>query len=137
MDAGDQFVLMERLGHVVVGAKAEALDLVFNAGEPREDESRRLHFGAAQSAQHFEARHVWEIQIKEDDVVVVDLAKIDPFLAEIGGVDIEALGFEHQLERLRGGSIVFNNQYAHASPLRRGLDSSLVRYRRRSQLLAK
>jgi hypothetical protein len=38
---------------------------------------------------------------------------------------------------LRGGSIVFNNQYAHASPLRRGLDSSLVRYRRRSQLLAK
>jgi hypothetical protein len=38
------------------------------------------------------------------------LAEIDPFLTEIGGVDDEALGFEHQLNRLRSGAIVFNNQ---------------------------
>jgi hypothetical protein len=26
------------------------------------------------------------------------------------------LVFQHQLDRLRGGAIVFNQQYAHASP---------------------
>ncbi len=75
-------------------------------------ETRRLR-------RHFEAGHVRKVQIEEDDVVVVDLAKIDPFLAEIGRVHVEALGFEHQLDRLRCGAIVFNQQYAHASPLPR------------------
>jgi hypothetical protein len=35
MDAGNQFVLVERLGHVVIGADAEALDLILDA-EPTE-----------------------------------------------------------------------------------------------------
>jgi hypothetical protein len=39
-----------------------------------------------------------EIEVEEDDVVVIDLTEIDPFLAEIGGVDVEALRFEHQLD---------------------------------------
>src|SRR5262249_1139262 len=73
----------------------------------------------AQRAQHFEAGHVREVQVEQDDVVVVDLAKIDAFFAKICGVDVEALGFEHQLDRLRGGAIVFNQQNAHASPLPR------------------
>jgi len=68
------------------------------------------------AAQNFEARHVRQVQIKEEDVVVVDLAEIDAFFAEIGRVDVKALGFRHQLDRLRGGAIVFNQQYAHASP---------------------
>src|SRR3569832_1113261 len=42
VDARDQLVLVERLGHVVVGAEAEALDLVLNAGEAGEDQDRRL-----------------------------------------------------------------------------------------------
>jgi hypothetical protein len=33
-------------------------------------------------------------KIKEDDVVVVDLAEIDPLLAKIGGIDVEALRLE-------------------------------------------
>src|SRR5208283_4457566 len=51
-----------------------------------------------------------------NDVVIVHLAEIDPFFTEIGGVDVEARGFEHQLDRLRSGAIVFDQQYAHASP---------------------
>ena len=48
VDAGDQFVLVERLGHVVVGAEAETLDLVLDAGEAGEDQDRRLDLRYAQ-----------------------------------------------------------------------------------------
>jgi hypothetical protein len=39
-DARDQFVLVEGFGHVVVGADAETLDLVLDAGEAGEDQRR-------------------------------------------------------------------------------------------------
>ena len=127
VDARHQLVLVERLGHVVVGAEAEASDLVLDAGKAGEDQNRRLHLRHAQAAKNFEARHVRKIEIEEDDVVVVDFAEIDAFFAEIGRVDVEALGFEHQLDRLRGGAIVFNQQYAHASPLPRRAGSRSAR----------
>ncbi len=98
VDARDQFVLVEWLGHVVVGAEAETLDLVLDAGEAGEDQDRRLHLGDAQRAQHLEARHVGQVQVEQDDVVVVELAEIDALFAQIGRVDVEALGFEHQLD---------------------------------------
>jgi hypothetical protein len=50
MDAGDQLVLVERLGHVVVGAEAEAANLVFDAGHAGKDQDRRLDLGKAQRA---------------------------------------------------------------------------------------
>src|SRR3954453_14809026 len=42
MDAGNQFVLVEGLGHVVVGTDAETLDLVLDAGEAGEDQNGGL-----------------------------------------------------------------------------------------------
>ena len=42
VDAGHELVLVERLGHVVVGAEAEAAHLVLDAGKAGEDEDRRL-----------------------------------------------------------------------------------------------
>ena len=117
VDAGDQLVLVERLGHVVVGAEAEALDLVLDAGEAGEDQDRRLDLARRAAAQHLVAGHVRQVQVEKDDVVVVELAEIDAFFAEVGRVDVEALGLEHQLDGLRGRAIVFNQQNAHASPL--------------------
>ena len=55
VDARDQFVLVERLGHIVVGAEAEPPDLVLDVGKARQDEDRRLHLGDAQATQHLEA----------------------------------------------------------------------------------
>ena len=69
----------------------------------------------AQAAQHLVARHVGQIEVEEDDVVVVELAEIDAFLAEIGRIDVEALGLEHQLDALRRRAVVFDEQYAHVS----------------------
>src|SRR5581483_9298932 len=119
VDARDQLVLVERLGEVVVGAEAETLHLVLDAGEAGQDQDRRLDLGDAQRPQHLEARHVRQVQIEQDDVVVVQFSEVDTLFAEIRRVDVEALGLEHQFDRLRSGAIVLNQQDAHASPLLR------------------
>src|SRR3974390_1704611 len=56
VDARYQLVLVERLGHVVVGAEAETLYLVLDAGEAGKDQDRRLHLGDAQAAPKLETR---------------------------------------------------------------------------------
>jgi chemotaxis signal transduction protein len=53
--------------------------------EAREDEDRRAHLGRAQPAQHLVAVDVGQHQIENDDVVVVELADLEPVLAS-GGV---------------------------------------------------
>ena len=68
-------------------------------------------------AQNLETRHIGKVQVEKDDVVIVKLAEVDALLTEIGGVDVEALGLEHQFDRLRCGAVVLNQQNAHASPL--------------------
>src|SRR5258707_6452658 len=58
MDAGDQFVLVERLGHVVVGADAETLDLVLDAGEAGADHDRGLYLRQPKLLAHYVTRKV-------------------------------------------------------------------------------
>jgi hypothetical protein len=121
VDARHQLVLVERLGHVVVGAKAETAHLVLDAAEPGEDQDGRLDLRDAQRAQHLEAGHIRQVQVQEDDVVVVEFAEVDALFAQIRGVHIEAFGLEHQLNGLSRRAIVLDQQYAHASPLPRRL----------------
>ena len=40
-------------------------------------------------------------------------AEIDAFFTEIGGIDVESLGLQHQLDALRRCTIVLDQQYAH------------------------
>ena len=117
VDAGDQFVLMEGLGHVVVGANAETLDLVLDAGKAGEDQNGGLDLRDPELLQHVVAGHVGQVQIEQDNVVVVEFTEIDAFFPEIGGVDVKAFGFQHQFDRLRDGAVIFYQQNAHASPL--------------------
>ena len=91
MDARDQFFLVEWLGHVVVRADAGSLDLVLDAYEAGKDLGWRLDLRKTQAAQHVKARHVRQVEVEKKDVVVVDLAEIDPFFTEIGGVDAVTL----------------------------------------------
>jgi hypothetical protein len=97
---------MERLGHVVVGAKAKSADLALDATEPGEDQNRSFRLGDAQRAQHLKARYIRQVQVEQDDVVIVDFAELDAFFAQIGGVDVEVLGLEHPLNELGGGAVV-------------------------------
>ena len=75
---------------------------------PGEDQDRRLDLRDPQGAQNLEARHVGQVQVEQDDVVVVELAEVDALFAEIRRIDVEALGFEHQLDGLGGRAVVFN-----------------------------
>jgi hypothetical protein len=119
VDARDQFVLVEWLGHVVIGAEAETFDLVLDAGKAEEDQDRRHHFGDAEGAQNLKARYVGQVQVQQDDVVVVEFAEVDALFANVRRVDVKTLEIEHQLNRLGSCSVILNQQYAHASPLSR------------------
>ena len=57
---------------------------------------------------HLVAGHVRQVEVEKDDVVVVELAEIDALFAEIGRVDVEIFGFEHQLDALSRGAVVFD-----------------------------
>src|SRR5450756_530341 len=124
MDAGDQFVLVEGLGHVVVGADAETLDLVLDAGEAGEDQNGGFDLGDPKLLEHVVTGHVGQIEVEKDNVVVVKFSEIDALFSEVGRIDVEALGFEHQLDRLRDGAVIFYQQNAHASPLSSPLRAS-------------
>src|SRR5258706_10411862 len=91
VDTRHQLVLVKWLGHVGGGAESETSDFVLDPGEAGEDENGRLHLGDAQRAQHLESRHVGKVQVEQDNVVIVELAKIAPLFAQVGGVDVEAL----------------------------------------------
>src|SRR5258708_575196 len=108
VDASDQFSFVEWLGHIVVGAIAEALDLVLDGGKAGKDQNRCLDFGYPQGSQHLKARHVGKVQIEEDDVVVVKFAEIDTLFPKVSRVNVEALALEHQLNRLRDRTIVLD-----------------------------
>jgi hypothetical protein len=108
-----QLFAVERLGHVVVGAEAEAADLRIHFRDAREDQHRRLHFGDAQLLQNVVPVHVGQVQVEQDDIVIVELAEVQAFLAEVGLVDVESLGGEHQLDRLGRRRLVFDQQHAH------------------------
>jgi len=117
MDAGDQFVLVEGLGHVVVGTNAETLDLVLDAGKAGEDQNGGLDLRHPKLLQHVITGHVGQIEVEKDNVVIVKFTEIDAFFSEIRRIDVETLGFKHQLDRLRDGAVIFYQQNAHASPL--------------------
>ena len=108
-------VLGYRLDLVVVGADAEALDLVLDAGEAGEDQNGGLDLRHPKLLEHVVAGHVGQVEVEKDNVVVVKLAEIDAFLSEIRRIDVEALGFQHQFDRLRDGAVIFYQQNAHAS----------------------
>jgi hypothetical protein len=113
VNAGDQLILVERLGHVVVGAAREGLHLGVDLGGTRQDHDRGVDLADPQRAQHVHAAHVRQIEVEQDEVVVVDLSQIDAFLAQVGSIDVESLGLQHQLDALRRCAVVLNQQYAH------------------------
>ena len=117
MDARHQFVLVEGLGHVVVGADAETLDLVLDAGEAGEDQNRCFDLRHPKLLEHVVTGHVGQVEIEQDNIVIVKFSEIDAFFSEVRRIDVETLGFEHQFDRLRDGAVIFYQQYAHASPL--------------------
>mgnify|MGYP007104195972 CR=1 FL=1 len=76
---------------------------------------------AKQLAQNLKPAHVRQVQVQQNEVVVIDLAQIDAFLAQVGRIDIEAFRLEHQLNALGCRVVVFDQQDAHSCPSRQSL----------------
>src|SRR3546814_4112158 len=72
LDAGDQLALVEGLRQVVVGADAEALDLIVEAAEAGQNQDRGLDPRRPQAPQNLVAVHVGQPEIQDDDVVIVE-----------------------------------------------------------------
>ncbi len=124
VDAGDQFLAMERLGDIIVGAEAQCANLGVHLGNARQDQHRRLHPARAQFLEHVIAGHVRQVEVQCDQVVIVELAEVQALFAEIGGVDVDAFGRQHELDAAGGGGIILDQQNAHAKPLFSVPDSS-------------
>src|SRR3546814_18491880 len=71
---------------------AEAAHLRIHLADARQDQHRRLHARDAELLEHVVAVHVGQVEIEQDDVVIVELAEIEAFFTQIGGVDVEPLG---------------------------------------------
>ncbi len=98
MDARHQLAAVERLGQEIVGAEAQALELVIELGQAGEDQDRRVHPRRAQPPQHLVPVDVRQHQIEEDDVVIVELADLQPVLTEIGRVADKIFLSQHHLD---------------------------------------
>ncbi len=76
LNSGDQLTLVEGLRQVVVSPHAQALDLVVQIAEARENEDWCLNTCSAQTAQDFVTIDIREHEIENDNVVVVKLADL-------------------------------------------------------------
>jgi hypothetical protein len=61
--------------------------------------------------------HVRQVQVEQNDIVIIQLAEVQAFLTQVGGIDVEAFGREHRIDRLGGRRLVLDQQYAHWAPL--------------------
>ena len=60
--------------------------------------------------------HVGQVQIEQDDVVIIELAEIEALFAQIGRIDVETFGRQHELDRLRSRRLILDQQNAHWEP---------------------
>ena len=126
LDARDQLTLVEGLGQIIVGADAQSLDLVVQFRQAGQDQDRCGDAGGAKTAQNLIAVDVRQHQIQNDYVVVIQLSDLQPILTEIGGIDDEALGVQHQFNTFCDRGVVFDQQNPHGDiPTLMGQDHNL------------
>jgi len=81
---------VERLGHVVVGADAETLDLVPMPARPERIRIGVLIFDTEAAAAR-RNRTCRQFEVEQDNVVIVELPEIDAFFPEVRRIDVETL----------------------------------------------
>ena len=116
-DAGQDFLHVEGLGDVVVGAGVEARHLVAPAIAGGKDEDRHLAPGAPPFLENADAIHDGKADVEDDGIVRLGVAEKVAFLAVLGRVDrIAGVGeCGHQLPvQVR---VILNHQQSHAEPL--------------------
>lgn len=107
-----QFLDRERLGQVIVGAKAQAGELVVQRVAGRQHQHRGgLACVVAQAATHFDAVQAWQHEIQHDHVVAVLRGKTIAVQAVLRVVDLEATAFQVLADHFGDIAVVFDDQH--------------------------
>ena len=123
--AGEQFVEIERLDHVIIRAGVETFDAVARLVARGEHENGSC-FDFAEALENFPAVELGQHHIQDDGVVVVALGFVETVLAVGGGVH----GVAFLAQRLRDAAkqvrFVFHDQDSHSGW--RSFNTDAVRY---------
>src|SRR5690554_2271588 len=80
IQTGLQFLELEGLDHIVVGAGGQPLDLVLPVASGRQDEDGEAAIHAAQFADQVQSAHAGQSQIDNGNIMVVLLGAVQPLL---------------------------------------------------------
>ena len=113
LDPRQQLLEGERLGDVVVGARAEGMDLEVDRVLRREDQNRRRGPPVPQRAQHFEPAHAGQPEIEHQEVVPAARGEAQPLHPVVDQVGLEVVLLEAALDVLADGAVVLDDQDLH------------------------
>jgi hypothetical protein len=114
-DARQQFLHVERLREIIVGARVHAGDLVAPAIACRQDDDRHLAVGPPPLFKDRNAVHLRQAEVEDDDVIGFGLAEEEPFFSVVRGVDGKARPRERLHELTIEIPVVFDNECAQRS----------------------
>ena len=114
--ASDQFLGLERLGEIIVGAGIEAGDLVRPAVARGQHQHRHLAPFLAPAVEHGQAVDLGQAEIEDHRVIAFGRAEIMAVLAVGGEVDGIAGAFERRAQLAPEIGFVFDDQNAHSCP---------------------
>ncbi len=121
-----QFLPLEGLGQVIIGAEVEALDLVLDGTARRQHQDMSADAGAAPFLQERQAVLLREHDIEDDEVVIGRPGLVIRFLAVQRGINGEPFFFEALFEGPHHGLVIFDEENAHvATPFKRVVSRSL------------
>ena len=96
VDTGQHHREVDRLGHIVVGAKLQCFDDIraFRLGGDHDDGQLGLRPALTQTAQHLEAAHAGHPHIEQNEIVLTGRRALERRRAVGGRVDPEALLYQ-------------------------------------------
>ena len=101
-DAGQRNREIDRLGDVVVCAKAERFDDIgaLRPAGHHDDRQLRLRMGLPEPCQHLETAHAWHLDVQQHEIVPIGRRALQRFFAARGAFDDKAFLDETPLERV-------------------------------------
>jgi len=88
LDTRKKFPAIEWLAKIVVNTEAQTPNSTLRVVGACENQDRRVDPSKAQLPQSFLSFHIRQIQIEKNQVVIIELSKIDPFLTEDRRTDV-------------------------------------------------
>ena len=114
-----QFVQVEGLGQVVVGAGVQAQDAVADRAARGEDQHRRRQPGGARLGQHLQPVQAGQAQVEQHHVGQAGVPAVQRASAVAAGHHLHAAALEAALQRGLHRQVVFHQQELHGADLSR------------------